>query len=159
MVCHIRCLDLSWSFVLTSTICSSGDTGVSAYLVMQGKPPFQVFYKQKRNDEAEKEMSRLFQGSRGDITLQPENSGRYSYSFTHLSDANYKKIKLDGPSISQIVHPLASAGFVFHGATGTGNRRAINSCSGNTVDVEVDLRVRLLCHHNFFSSLDASTGR
>ncbi|KLO20595.1 hypothetical protein SCHPADRAFT_863370 [Schizopora paradoxa] len=118
----------------------SGDTGVSAYLVMQGKPPFQVHYKQKRNDEAEKEMSRVFQGSRGDITLQPENSGRYSYWFTHLSDANYKRIKLDGPSISQTVHPLASASFVFHGATGTGNRRAINSCSGNTVDVEVDFR-------------------
>ncbi len=85
---------------------------------MHGKPPFQVYYKQKRNDESEKEMSRVFQGSRGDITLQPENSGTYTYSFTHLSDANYKRIKLDGPSISQVVHPLASACFVFYSATG-----------------------------------------
>ncbi len=74
------------------------------------------------------------------LPWQPENSGTYTYSFTHLSDANYKRIKLDGPSISQVVHPLASAGFVFYSSTGTSNRRIINSCSGNTVDVEVDLR-------------------
>ncbi|KAH8120086.1 hypothetical protein DFH11DRAFT_1558255 [Phellopilus nigrolimitatus] len=118
----------------------SGDTGVSAYLVLHGKPPFQVFYQQKRNSEPIKEMSRTFQGSRGEITLQPESSGDYTYTFVSLSDANYKRIKLDGPSINQVVHPLASASFVFNGASGVGSRRSINSCSGSAVDVEVDLR-------------------
>lgn len=82
-------------------------------------------------------MSRSFQGSRGEITLQPESSGNYTYTFTSLSDANYRRVKLDGPSITQVVHPLASASFASVG----GGRKSINSCSGNTVDVEVDLRV------------------
>ncbi|KAL5535305.1 hypothetical protein ACEPAF_3399 [Sanghuangporus sanghuang] len=114
----------------------SGDTGVSAYLVLHGKPPFQVFYQQKRNDEQPKEMSRSFQGSRGEIILQPESSGNYTYTFTSLSDANYQRVKLDGPSITQVVHPLASASFPTVG----GGKKSINSCSGNSVDVEVDLR-------------------
>ena len=57
-----------------------------------------------------------------------------------MSDANYKKVELDGPSIEQVVHPLAAAEFV--GAAGAGrSKRRVNSCSGGTVDVEVDLRV------------------
>jgi nucleoporin POM152 len=73
--------------------------------------------------------------------LQPESSGNYTYTFTQLSDANYKRVKLDGPSINQVVHPLASANIVFHSAHGVGNKRTIGSCSGKKVDVEVDLRV------------------
>ncbi|KAI5121322.1 hypothetical protein M0805_003789 [Coniferiporia weirii] len=118
----------------------SGDTGVSAFLVLHGKPPFQVVYQQRRNSEPVEEMSRMFQGSRGEIILQPERSGNYTYTFVHLNDANYKRVKLDGPSINQIVHPLASASFVFNSASGVGSKRSINSCSGNVVDVEVDLR-------------------
>jgi hypothetical protein len=61
-----------------------------------------------------------------------------------MSDANYKKVGLDGPSIEQVVHPLAAAEFVGVGAGGGGgarNKRMVNSCSGNIVDAEVDLRV------------------
>ena len=86
-------------------------------------------------------MHKTFQGSRGEIILQPESSGNYTYTFVALSDANYKRVKLDGPSINQIVHPLASASFVFSSASGVGSKRTVNSCSGSTVDVEVDLRV------------------
>ena len=82
-------------------------------------------------------MSRTFQGSRGEIILQPPESGTYTYKFTSLSDANYKRIDLEGPVIQQKVHPLASASFVNHGG------KLINSCSGSTVDVDVDLRVSL----------------
>lgn len=63
-----------------------------------------------------------------------------------MSDANYKKIELDGPSIDQVVHPLAAAEFVGAGA-GARSKRMINSCSGNMVDVEVDLRVSLTCSY------------
>lgn len=86
-------------------------------------------------------MHRSFQGSRGEIVLQPESSGNYTYTFVALSDANYKRVKLDGPSINQIVHPLASANFVFTSATGVGSKRSVNSCSGNVVEVEVEMRV------------------
>lgn len=121
---------------------SSGDTGVSASLVLHGKPPFQVYYQQKRNNEAFKEMSRIFQGSRGEITLQPESSGNYTYTFTSLSDANYKRTTLTGPTINQVVHPLAAASFA--GSAGGTNRRSVNSCSGNTISVDIDLRVSIL---------------
>lgn len=81
-----------------------------------------------------------FYGSRGEITLQPEHSGHYTYNFVALSDANYEeKIPLDGPSIDQIVHPLASVDFVGKGEGG--RRRKINSCSGNVADVDIELKV------------------
>lgn len=57
-----------------------------------------------------------------------------------MSDSNYKKVELNGPSIDQIVHPLAAAEFVNAGP-GARSKRMVNSCSGNMVDVEVDLRV------------------
>lgn len=119
---------------------SSGDTGVSASLVLHGTPPFHVHYRTQRNKEAPRDLSKTFPSSRGESTLQPERSGHYVYNFVQLSDANYKKVELNGPSIDQVVHPLAAAEFVRaeHGAR---NKRMINSCSGNMVDVEVDLRV------------------
>lgn len=90
---------------------------------------------------------KTFSNTRGELNLQPERSGRYVYTFTHLSDANYNKIELNGPSIDQVVHPLAAAEFV--GTTGQGRgRRNVNSCSGDTVDIDVDLRVTVISLRN-----------
>ena len=72
------------------------------------------------------------------MTLQPSQSGHYIYSFSHLSDANYNKVELKGPTIEQMVHPLASA--IFAGSSGR-DRMTINSCSENTFDVDVSLTV------------------
>lgn len=72
------------------------------------------------------------------MTLQPSQSGHYIYSFSHLSDANYNKVELKGPIVDQMVHPLASA--VFAGSSGR-DRLTINSCSENSVDVDVNLMV------------------
>jgi nucleoporin POM152 len=72
------------------------------------------------------------------MTLQPPQSGHYVYSFSHLSDANYNKVELKGPTIPQTVHPLASA--IFAGSSGR-DRMTINSCSENSVDVDVSLTV------------------
>jgi nucleoporin POM152 len=119
--------------------CSSGDTGVSASLVFHGTPPFTVYYHTQRNKEPVKELSRIYTTSRGELTLQPPHSGHYTYTFTSLSDAYYKSVPLNGPSIDQVVHPLAAASFV--NAVGSGAKRLINSCSGNLVDVEVELLV------------------
>lgn len=95
----------------------------------------------QRDKEAPLDKVKTFATSRGDFTLQPDQSGFYSFSFTQLSDANYKKIDLKGPSIDQVIHPLASAEFVHSGgATGRG-KKSISSCGGSTVDVDVDLKV------------------
>lgn len=115
----------------------SGDTGVSATLVMHGTPPFQVYYRVQRDNEPPRESSKPFASSRGELTLQPERSGHYIFTFVQMSDTYYKKVQLNGPSIEQVVHPLAAADFV----TGhTGNKRTMSSCEGGIVGVDVDLR-------------------
>lgn len=116
----------------------SGDTGVSAALILHGTPPFQVYYRTQRDNESPRDLVKTFTTSRGTITLQPEHSGHYYYTFLQLSDSNYRKIPLDGPSIDQIVHPLAAADFV--PVSAGRNKMVLNSCSGNVVDVGVDLR-------------------
>lgn len=112
----------------------SGDIGVSASLVMHGTPPFKVRYRMQRNDEPSIERIETFTSSKGDFTIQPDRSGHYTFAFTHISDAYYGLVDLGGPSIDQIVHPPASVDFSRTG------RRQISSCSGNTVDVDIDLR-------------------
>ncbi|KAH9835872.1 uncharacterized protein C8Q71DRAFT_100734 [Rhodofomes roseus] len=117
----------------------SGDTGVSASLVLHGTPPFQVYYRMQRDKEPPREISKSFTSSRGELTIQPERSGHYTFTFLYLSDANYKKVNLNGPSIDQVVHPPAHAEFSQREPVGRGKRK-ISSCSGSTVDVDVDLR-------------------
>lgn len=121
---------------------SSGDTGVSASLVLHGTPPFQVYYRMQRDKEPPRDMVKTFATSRGDFTLQPDQSGFYSFSFTQLSDANYKKVDLKGPSIDQVIHPLASADFAHTGGVMGKGKKSISSCGGSSVDVDVDLKVR-----------------
>ncbi|KAI0828950.1 hypothetical protein BC628DRAFT_1533561 [Trametes gibbosa] len=117
----------------------SGDTGVSAALVLHGTPPFQVYYRIQRNNETPREMSKLFTSSRGELTEQPERSGHYTFKFIQLSDANYKKIDLKGPAIELDVHPPPAADFVNNAHGGRG-KKSISSCSGNMVDVDLELR-------------------
>ncbi|KAI0274973.1 hypothetical protein BC834DRAFT_839954 [Gloeopeniophorella convolvens] len=114
----------------------SGDTGVSATLVLHGTPPFHVYHRMQRDKEPARELVKTFHNSRGEMTLQPSQSGHYIYSFSHLSDANYNRVELKGPTIDQVVHPLASANFA--GSSGR-ERMVINSCSGDSVDVDVHL--------------------
>ncbi|KAH9178805.1 hypothetical protein EDB89DRAFT_1928552 [Lactarius sanguifluus] len=114
----------------------SGDTGVAVSLILHGTPPFHVYYQIQRDKEPARERVKTFHNSRGEMTLQPSQSGHYVYSFSHLSDANYNKVELQGPTIDQIVHPLASASFA--GSSGR-DRMVINSCSENSVEVEVNL--------------------
>ncbi|KAI0321354.1 hypothetical protein OF83DRAFT_1168509 [Amylostereum chailletii] len=118
----------------------SGDTGVAASLVLHGTPPFHVHYRMQRDKEPPRELVKTFHTSRAEMTLQPPQSGHYVYSFSHLSDANYNKVELKGPSIDQMVHPLATASFVNQGSSGRGEKTVINSCSGDVVDVDVELR-------------------
>lgn len=117
----------------------SGDIGVSASLVMHGTPPFQVFYSMQRDDESAHELVKTFGTSRGEFTIQPDRSGHYTFTFLSISDANYKRVALKGPSVDQIVHPMASADFVYN-ASGGRARKKISNCEGKEVDVEVELK-------------------
>lgn len=108
--------------------------------MLHGTPPFQVYYQTKKDSEAPKETSKTFPTSRGQFTLQPEQSGHYIFTFTKISDANYQRVEIDGPSIDQIIHPPASADFVGV-PKGLGRKKAMSSCEGNLIDVEVELRV------------------
>lgn len=120
---------------------SSGDTGVSATLVLRGTPPFQVYYRMQRDNEPPRELHKTFTSARGELTLQPERSGHYTFTFVQLSDANYKRVELTGPTIEQVVHPLATADFAANQREYGRGKRTISSCSGNTVSVDVDLKV------------------
>ncbi|KAJ7597473.1 hypothetical protein C8J56DRAFT_818039 [Mycena floridula] len=117
----------------------SGDTGVSASLVLRGTPPFHVHYRIQRDNEAPVERSETFSTSRGDVTLQPDRSGHYTFSFFRISDAYYA-VDLSGPSIDQVIHPLASADFASSGRTAGRNRKLISNCEGSTINVDVDLK-------------------
>ncbi|KAF9056084.1 hypothetical protein BJ165DRAFT_1430770 [Panaeolus papilionaceus] len=117
----------------------SGDTGVSATLILHGTPPFQVFYRTQLNNETPKEVSKTFTTSRAEMTFQPERSGRYMLTFVSISDHNYNRIELNGPTIDQIIHPVASADFAKSHGAGRG-KKLLSTCSGDTVDIGVDLK-------------------
>ena len=112
---------------------------------MRGTPPFQVYYSVQRDREPPREYSKTFIQSRGEFTLQPERSGHYVFRFIKLSDANYRRVDLSGPSIEQIIHPLASADFAETVAQGGSRRGIVSSCDGDMIDVDVNLKVRALC--------------
>jgi len=120
---------------------SSGDTGVSASLTLHGTPPFQVYYRIQRDQEPPHEFPKTFATSRGELTLQPDRSGHYTFTFFQISDTYYKRVELDGPSIDQVIHPLAGADFVATTTYQSGKRRKISSCEGNMVSVDVGLKV------------------
>lgn len=141
METYTRMVNLSFLLMTSSNyLYSSGDTGVSASLVLHGTPPFQIYYRMHRDNEPVREISKSFTSSRAELTLQPERSGHYVFTFAAISDANYKKVELHGPSIDQMIHPLASADFAAEHGSGRG-KKIVSSCSGDTVDITVDLRV------------------
>ena len=112
----------------------------------------------QRDDEAPREISKSFTTSRAELTLQPERSGHYVFTFIAISDANYRKVELQGPSIDQMIHPLASADFSESHGSGRG-KRIVNTCSGDTVDIDVDLKVSLGVHSTwFFADLSSFQG-
>jgi nucleoporin POM152 len=101
-----------------------------------------VYYRSQEESLSPEEHVKTFASSRGEITLQPTYSGHYVYTFLQISDANYQRVDLSGPSIDQVVHPLASAHFADNAYNYGRTKKKINSCSGNTLDVGVLLRVR-----------------
>ena len=115
---------------------------MTASIVLHGTPPFQIYYTMRRNDDPATELSKTITSSRYEMKLEPKSSGHYAFTFVAISDANYRKVELAGPSISKMVHPIASAEFSESQPAAYGrSKKIISSCSGDTVDINVDLRV------------------
>ncbi|KAL0951581.1 hypothetical protein HGRIS_008263 [Hohenbuehelia grisea] len=121
----------------------SGDTGVTALFVFHGTPPFVIRYEVQRDNERPEPRQQTFATARGEMSIQPDRSGHYVYRVVSLNDQYYKNIPV-GATYDQVVHPLATAGFVSDSSTGgrspRGKGRIINTCEGQTVSVDVDIR-------------------
>ncbi|TRM66066.1 hypothetical protein BD626DRAFT_397603 [Schizophyllum amplum] len=114
----------------------SGDTGVRAALLLHGTPPFQVFYQTQKGKNAPVTASKTFQSSREEIIIRPPEEGDYTFSVTHVSDANYRKEEVKARSIDQTIHPVAAAEF----AGGGRRKQKMSICDSRTIDVDVHLR-------------------
>lgn len=115
------------------------DVGVTASFEFQGEPPFGLEYTEQRKGSRAVRHQQRFKSHHGQITLQPDQEGEYTYIFDSISDRNYQRIKLDKPPIEQNVHPLANIELL---GRGEGPRRKkLFACSGDTVDFELDAKV------------------
>jgi nucleoporin POM152 len=93
----------------------------------------------KHDKNPRRTITKTFNSQRAEIVLKPEQSGTYTYTFSHLTDKYYSRVPLEGsPSTTQRVHPLAVAQFV-----GGPNGVTVSNCEGRFIDLELDLRVRL----------------
>ncbi|KAG8745025.1 hypothetical protein FRC10_008999 [Ceratobasidium sp. 414] len=111
----------------------SGDVGIHAIFTMDGTPPFRVHYTTTDHKGSSKSQE-TYLGARGELTLQPNKSGTYTYSFDAISDAFYHQVPLTGPgrTVTQVVHPLASARF----------REASADVCGESQEIEVGLELQ-----------------
>lgn len=60
-------------------ILSAMDVGVTASFDFTGSPPFMVEYTEKRNNARASTRSARFNGHSGQIVLQPDQEGQYTY--------------------------------------------------------------------------------
>ncbi|ORX35215.1 hypothetical protein BD324DRAFT_631845 [Kockovaella imperatae] len=110
------------------------DVGVTVGFEFTGSAPFMVEYTEKRQNGKSINKSARFNGHTGEIVLQPDQEGQYTYTFNHLTDAKYKQVKLDKPPIEQTVHPLANVELLGP------KKRKLFACSGNEVELEFEAK-------------------
>jgi nucleoporin POM152 len=58
------------------------DIGVNAVFEFTGTPPFRVHWTEQRKGSRLVEQSRKFDAHHGEVILQPENEGQYTYVST-----------------------------------------------------------------------------
>jgi nucleoporin POM152 len=116
----------------------AGPVGVKAMAVLSGTPPFKIKYTIQSKGRPASTHEKTIDRTRDEIEFRPSAEGEVTYTFTGLSDANYQNIKLDGPTFTQILHPIAKA--AFEGAHHTrGPAIVLHSCEGNTSVANVQL--------------------
>lgn len=60
-------------------IISAMDIGVNAVFEFTGTPPFRVYWTEQRKGSRLVEQSRKFDAHHGEVVLQPEHEGQYTY--------------------------------------------------------------------------------
>ncbi|KAI3481686.1 hypothetical protein L1887_55753 [Cichorium endivia] len=115
----------------------AGPVGVKAMSVLTGTPPFQLEYEvTKQGRHPERKVRSIFDQTRDELDFRPDVDGAVTYKFVKLHDSNYRGIPLDGPSFTQVFHPLSSAEFTapirMHD-----DRAVMQSCSGKQAEADV----------------------
>lgn len=117
----------------------SGPVGVKALAVLTGSPPFRVKYRVEREGRPAREYEQVIKRTREEIEFRPSAEGEVTYTFTGLSDSNYQQIDLDGPSFTQVLHPVASAMFEGSSQAGVGPTVTLQSCQGNIAKARISM--------------------
>lgn len=95
-----------------------------------------MHYAVKPQHGREERHSLTVSGTRGELSVQPERSGRFSLEILDIDDANYRRIPVAGKkTVTADVRPLASASFVK-------SEQELYSCQGDMVQAQVALVVR-----------------
>ena len=66
-------------FVVPQLTVSAMDIGVNAVFEFTGTPPFRVHWTEQRKGSRLVEQSRKFDAHHGEVILQPEQEGQYTY--------------------------------------------------------------------------------
>ena len=120
----------------------AGPVGVKALSVLTGTPPFRLVYEvRKEGREPTRQIRNILDQTRDELEFRPNTEGAVTYKFLKLNDANYKDMDLDGPTFTQVVHPLATARFAAdRGRTGGASRPIeVHTCAGNRAQAQVEL--------------------
>ncbi|WFD44392.1 hypothetical protein MPSI1_003060 [Malassezia psittaci] len=115
----------------------AGTVGVKALSVLQGDPPFRLYYEVQRQGQPARRQVRIVEHrTRDQLEFWPKTEGLVTYRFLALDDANYARVPLDGPSFTQVVHPLADAAFT---APGDAKHAVAHSCGRAEAEAEIAL--------------------
>lgn len=115
----------------------AGPVGVKAMSVLTGTPPFQLEYEvTKQGRHPERKVRTIFDQTRDELDFRPDVDGAVTYKFVKLHDSNYRGISLDGPSFTQVFHPLSSAEFTAP-IRAHDDRAVMQSCSGKQAEADV----------------------
>ncbi len=115
----------------------AGPVGVKAMSVLTGSPPFQLEYEvTKQGRHPERKVRTIFDQTRDELDFRPDVDGAVTYNFVKLHDSNYRGIPLDGPSFTQVFHPLSSAEFTAP-IRAHDDRAVMQSCSGKQAEADV----------------------
>ncbi|SPO29479.1 probable Nuclear pore membrane protein [Ustilago trichophora] len=115
----------------------AGPVGVKAMSVLTGTPPFQLEYEvTKQGRHPERKVRTIFDQTRDELDFRPDVDGAVTYRFVKLHDSNYRGIPLDGPSFTQVFHPLSSAEFTAP-IRAHDDRAVMQSCSGKQAEADV----------------------
>lgn len=115
----------------------AGPVGVKAMSVLTGTPPFQLEYEvSKAGRHPERKTRTIFDQTRDELDFRPDVDGAVTYKFVKLHDSNYRGIELDGPTFTQVFHPLSSAEFTAP-IRQHDDRAVMQSCSGGQAEADV----------------------